>query len=295
MKRAIKNSSGGSMKNLFFTKRPPDSVFQVSSSKKILELSLFILIFFCHLSCTRSVKETSFTSEEKRRYEELFVDLMFYETGIYTLFGEKPITVSLLENSDKKEDPLYIDRSKNTQYILIKSWDLWLEKLKNLPMQNYLFVKKEIKDMPGIYNAFFVNIPATIRVLKEHYPLFKEELGLDFDPETIVYDLQKESSEFWDKAFQIESHISKGLLHGFGKENALKFASLAPDEMDGQLSNILLPYEEISTKNFNLPFFRYFKSPDPILEKYRKDRLKIQEFYQGKDLFDGTLEKLLEK
>lgn len=233
--------------------------------------------------------------EEKERYEELFLDLMLYETGIFTLYGDKPITVSLLEQSFAEKNPLYIDRTKKTKYSLIESWDLWVEKFATFNSSKFLFAKKEIPEMKGVYNAFFVNVPATVAILEKYYHEFTKLIGRDFDPKTVVYEISAEKSAFWDKAFELESHMTKGLLHGFEWENSKEFTALKPDEMKGRLSNILLPYEEISVENFNIPFFRYFKEHDPIVEKYKKQRQEIHGFFRGKTLFEGTMELLKDR
>lgn len=280
------------MKNFFFMNKSPYRVVSVCVMEILWQCLLLILIFFCQISCSRYQAHPLFTNEEKERYHELFVDMMLYETGIYTLCGDKPVSISLLEDCEEVEDLRYIDRTKEKKYRLIDSWDHWLAKLPELGISKFLFVKKEIEGMPNVYNAFFVNIPATIDVLHRYYDVFVEEVGFHFDPEKIVYEIQDKDSEFWNRAFLLHSHITKGLLHGFEYENATKFADLNPTQMDGQLSNILLPYEEINLYNFNLPFFRYFRKDDPVLAKYKREREKIRKYFKEKSLFDGTIELL---
>jgi hypothetical protein len=66
--------------------------------------------------------------------------------------------------------------------------------------------------------AFLVNIAATTYLLKNRYGEFRNFVGFDFDPLSIVFEIEDDESPFWNKVVTDEYFL--GLVLGYGDMNA---------------------------------------------------------------------------
>jgi len=166
--------------------------------------------------------------------------------------------------------------------------------------KKYLLVKKErpIEDVqkldPSIekmIDVTFVNIFETALTIQENYDLFKRAVGFDFDPLQVVFDLEDESSEFWNKIKGCEHSYLWGLLYGFGEKNTwgyfwkgrhiinaqthakeIGFADTISKQF--RCKKMPSPTEKnaFSVSKFPLPPFASFSKRDPIVTQYEKER-----------------------
>ncbi|MDP1609080.1 MAG: hypothetical protein Q8L98_07190 [Chlamydiales bacterium] len=184
---------------------------------------------------------------------------------------------------------------------IYEGWVIFNKALKNLEMKNYLLRVVPLR-CPDAYEITFINVSETIRVLTEHYDLFKKATNIEFDPHKIVLEAQDPQSTFWKRVFSMENHLAKGLLFGFGLKNSLlgdrKFSNALEKEggVDNQfialdVSTDPVEYGEGSINNFNIPLFGT-SSDDEIAEKYRREKKIIEEVYRNNDMKKVTFQRL---
>jgi hypothetical protein len=310
---------------------PPhkSSIFgcEVLNSQFFLVFWLTILISGCFSPHACSY----FSSAERARYEDFFRRLLFLEQGVYTLYGSKPMTEIILSPVSPEERLLLQERAfqqlslkeRSTllassfeyeeKYWFEETWSMWEEKLKTLPMHRYLFVERTIgipSDQRDRY-IYFVNILETAKVIRQHYPLFKEYVGFDFDPLAVVFEMKNPTSLFWTAIWGREvtdrSVCLMGILFGYGFENSYPFSwhftqGKNPEEIRfiqatlnrktpvttaGELRQFNPP------QKFPLPCYISFSDDDPHKEKYRQECAKIRQIYMQSDILSCTMQQLL--
>lgn len=198
---------------------------------------------------------SSISQEEHSWMNKFFRYLLIQECGIYTLWGNKPMTafeidlrseeelaslypdiplelitflIDLNTESGKlKYDQLSPEERKRVIFVdyddfeFISKWEKWSQKQKTLPIKNYILLKKENPKNSKLPIIFFINIKETTHILQKNYQLFKEVNGEDFNPLKTVCEIREEKSEFWDKVMADDR--CRGILFGFGEENAWSF------------------------------------------------------------------------
>jgi hypothetical protein len=173
----------------------------------------------------------------------------------------------------------------------VENWNL----IKKVPCSNrYLLVGKEgfsKKEKEGVFRIVFVDVLKTALVIQENYSLFKDFVGFDFDPVSVIMELKEDKSIFWDKLKGEESSFLWGILYGFGKENSLcylwKHKHKFLNKIESFDSEEFIPTP--SLRNFSIPAFASFFENDPVVKKYKNERNAIQKEYQGKDFLNHTL------
>jgi hypothetical protein len=205
---------------------------------------------------TQSQKLASFPQEitfvQKPEFiwiEKFFKDLMLKESGIYTLWGSKPMTVFgmrsltssdesdafseeeietaiLLITKDELQTKWYQeipqkmkDRAvilKNYTYDFHENWEKWKLLRKDINISKYLLCERENIRNCNLKTLVFVNILETAGLIQNNYDTFKGIVGYDFDPLSVIFELE-EQSDFWDKVLSNSQLL--GLLCGFGKRN----------------------------------------------------------------------------
>ncbi len=227
-------------------------------------------------------------------------------------------------SSIEKQEKAYLISEKDFIHNIEDLWGKWERIQHRFPLKKrFLLIKKERpkdhwKDVfptcRAVYDIFFVDILKTALVIQEHYGLFKQAVGFDFDPIEIVFQLEKEHSRFWDIIGGKDAWKYSplwGILYGFGKENSFSFLwknrhirNLHSNEQE-KLFALNLPkwsscpdspwFDDkngFSISNFGIPIFASFTENDPIIARYEAEREKIKKLYQGKDFVTYTLELL---
>lgn len=300
--------------------------------KKIILLKLFYLIFFFNfffISCSNPYNqdkkekknqssEILISKEEKIWMDKFFDDFFLDSSAIYTLFGTKPLSSKeiiyasrkdwgnavqpYLKNADIKEKERAYTAVKQycDDYDFHKNWEKWISFIKQHPKSPFLFIKRQTKTKE-IALGYILNIPEMVKTLLKNYDVFKKELGYDFDPISVTMDFENIDSPFWNQVFS--NHLLMGIIYGYGLKNSYLFsmemkkitefnedhslfASIKEKEKDEQepsLSHLLLP----KFRSYRLPF-----NDDPILEKYKLERKKIQKELNEKNFFQKSLHQL---
>lgn len=294
-------------------------------------LSLLLVIFFTH-SCSSPAKHTFFEKAEKDRYEEFFKRFLFLDSGVYTLYGSKPMTeiilcpespeekLALQEEALKKLSPEELEQFKASSfeyeenYWFEETWAMWEKQLATLPIKRYLFVERKIGIPPESQKnryIYFINIEETAKVLQSHYHLFKEYVGFDFDPLSVVFEVKKADSPFWnaiwDRPITDKNVCLIGILFGFGFENSYPFSWYFTEnpsvEKTAFIQTVLNGASSTTTPKelkqfhppncFFLPGYASFSQFDPHKEKYQKEYERIRQIYRHSDLIDCTMQQLL--
>ncbi len=273
-------------------------------------------------------KGYEFSEEECSLLDKFFRYLLLNESGAYTLLGTKPLTdvyicCETLEDQKERWDRLSEDEKLERVLILNQDdfndmdfYQTLSEKVKKnailVPERDYVFSLKEFIDnwsviekisispkyllirkqvSPNqIFRIVFVNVVETASVIQKHYKIFRDVVGFDFDPFSVVLELKKPKSLFWEKLGESGGAYTWGLLYGFGERNAFFYSSSEErPSFNGQTFNPLP-----STENVLLPSFISFSKDDPIVKRYEKERVGIKKAYEGKNFVHQTLLKLAE-
>lgn len=286
---------------------------------RIALLSLSIIVFSFLWTGCNAPKETSarsyeLTLDERKFLKEFFCDLLFGYDGAYTLFGTKPVSLSLIQTPATDEEiaewnAYYesLPEEEKTQMMMRKkrydfpaNYHKWQEIKHRFPIRQYLFGTFLLDDKTEI--ILFVNIEMTIRTLLEYYDDFRRVLGLDFDPLQVVFEVENSDSPFWKKV-AIEGHSLLGILLGYGRDNAWffewnmkyegeqnkigNFFRTLPSKFDGDR---YIRYPD--PQDFPLPIFKSFglHPNTQLISQYRKEQKQIKKLYRGKDDVDVALD-----
>lgn len=283
------------------------AIYTLVGSKPITCMSLFY----------QSIPEEELREQKREEYLYFLLnknkkqDMQFYKT------------LSLVE----KEEKAILVEDKNYIYEIEGLWEKWEQIQKRFALsQRFLLIKRErapenwkeiFPDCKAIYDVFFVNVFTTALIIQENYELFKKAVGYDFDPLEVVFELEQEHSDFWNKLQGKEGWRYStlwGLLYGFGRENAFSYywkgrsskesarpaqerlwAASLPSK--SSCSKGLFPEDKnaFTMANFTIPSFKSFIENDPVVARYELEKAKIERLYQGKDFVRCTLDLLTEK
>jgi hypothetical protein len=261
-------------------------IFTLLGSKPMTKIEII------HEDCNcKKLRWDSLTEEEKR--ERLLIinkddpqDIAFFKN----LSKDLRRKVILLPDSE-----YVLDQSK-----IIKNWGI-IEKL-NLS-KNYILKRKESSfntkyGTISITYVYFVNVAQTAYILQKHYDTFKNAVGFDFDPVSVVSEFKETKSNFWEALEGSEKALLWGLLYGYGYKNAYFFHHKNIKEHPMQEISQSFEYEEFSAnptiKNFPIPVFASFSKNDTVIKRYRKERNIIKKEYANRNFFGHTL-KILTK
>ncbi|MCI0381693.1 MAG: hypothetical protein L0207_01385 [Chlamydiae bacterium] len=243
--------------------------------------------------------------------EEFFNDLMFFERGIYTLWGSKPMTRVVLEHftQEELENRILTEEEKKTAFSLAKdytlpeNWEKWKKISSRFPLKRYLLFQSDWYNDPKATYVYFVDILKTTLVIQENYDTFRNAIGFDFDPTQVVFEMQDKNSKIWEKIRGGGHALLWGILFGYGKKNSYAFHwKYFKEGINNFFPSIKNKFSEhpfrglsnvrIDLNNFAIPSFISFEDQDEVVEKYKKERKRIRKIYKGKDFLDFTLEKI---
>ena len=276
------------------------------SPLKFLIALMSILMFY---ACSEVEHKNDLPIEEKIWMSRFFEHLLLDNHGIYVLCGSKPmVRFEMCLYTDKELSKLQdeVEENANVERIVIENYDFpenWLkwEKVRHqYGIRQFLLFKKDNPYDTKLPLIFFVNIFETALVLQENYSLFRKYIGEDFDSLEMVFDLQKDSSKFWDIVFERSELV--GLLYGFGLKNTLCFnwkhrenqANIQDfaHSLSFEFSNKIGNYGSATINTVSLPIFAEFDADGSMVHRYEAERKKIQKIYKNQDFVDCTIDRL---
>lgn len=219
-------------------------------------LSILIFIYGCSPNSKKPVaKQTTQAQDEHAWMSQFFRYLLIQECGIYTLWGDKPVTAFEVDLRSQEElASLYADiplelitipidlntesgrlkyeklsQAERERVIFVNyddleflsKWEKWNERQKTLPINNYILTLKENPKNEKLPVFFFINIKETALTLQQNYQLFKEVFGKDFDPLEVIFEIKERNSPFWGQVMVDDR--CRGILFGFGEKNSWCF------------------------------------------------------------------------
>ncbi len=288
--------------------------------KKIISFTRFTwcaIFFAIFLSSCGASKEEAFqvSRDEKKWLHDFFSEIMLDKSGVFTLWGSKPLTAIIIDHFTEEEMAEWVSTFSKEElkecrilesYDLPEHWEKWKQVASRFPMKRYLlFEAPWYSSSERCTSVFFVDVLKMALVLQENYEFFKNMGGMDFDPSEEVFEMEKASSPFWQAFRQNSTALHWGILFGYGKENAYAFywkhfahpkklddffISLQGNESDQYLTGKVT----IGLNNFELPSFVSFFDQDPVVERYKKEREQIKQTYKRDDFLQLTLKRLTE-
>jgi hypothetical protein len=179
----------------------------------------------------------------------------------------------------------HIDANK-----LPELWDKWIAWKEKHIGRRFLFAMRPLGE-ENLFSVGILNVQEAIWIMKEHYPVFREFVGREFDPMEVALEFENPNSLFWKEIEK--SHILQGILFGFGEKNAYFFdreregaklecisVGIVRDRRGGKIRVIPLPTFRSYYSNGDL---------DPVLERYREERKEIQKKLKRQNLVDAFL------
>ncbi len=244
--------------------------------------------------------------------EPFFKEFLLEGSAIYTLWGSKPITRCILYYYTEEEIQYWYDHmsdeEKKNSYVredphFEKNWENWEKVQDQFPMTRYLLFKTdnpiEPKTDPKTAMVYFVDILQTALTMLQHYEVFKEAVGAEFNPFDMAYDFKNKDSLFWQRV--TDNSALMGILFGYGVENSWMFhwKHFDHDEKNEHFAKALTPKSSDDSRrgkstlaDFPLPIFMVFNEKDKMVKKYQKEREEIKNIYKGQDFVELTLQKL---
>ena len=286
----------------------------MKNKKSVISLHFFIALMLMFWGCHSTSKASSkheLLPEEKIWMHRFFEHLLLDNCGIYTLWGSKPMVrfeMCLYSSEELSKLQDEVEENENAETVTIENynfpenWEKWEKIRDQFNIRRFLIFKRDSPDDPKLPWIFFVNIYETALVIQKNYPIFRKRIGEDFDSLDVVFELQEESSKFWDIVFEQSELV--GLLYGFGLENSLCFSWKYRDNkaniqdfahsLNSNFSIQRKNYGSATIHTFSLPIFAEFNKNHCMVNRYEAERKEIKKIYKNQDFVTYTLNKLTE-
>ena len=292
-----------------------NNLFHKYNRTLFLFSSTILLIFSsCQQKDSSKTAPADISQEERLWLTQFFSDLMFFENGIYTLWGaSKPMTIVQVDHYSEEEmkshyDSLTDDQKKNgcifEDYSFPETWEKWEKIQDRFPMNRFMLFKMDQLRDENTFFVLLVDVLKVANVIRENYDAFHKAIGFDFHPVEITLEMNQKDSVLMQALTGNNSHLF-GLLFGYGKENSYFFQWKNFDHPKScekfcekirinPSHNLFKGRIKLSIDNFYVPTFMSFNEIDPVIETYKQERQQIKEIYKGHDFLDTTLRRILE-
>ncbi|WP_148300673.1 hypothetical protein [Candidatus Protochlamydia sp. R18] len=183
--------------------------------KKLFICKLIVFTFFAHpLLHAHSVTEIlkSIPEDDREVLSRLFYQLMNNDHFAYTLFGDKPVSVTA--NFILTPYGNIFCRMKCGGYFWEK-WKVWKKYEHLFPMKNYLLLEESAQT--NTKNIFFINKKWFVKTICQHLKIFETILGENITPKNLLNKIERSQNFF---SVIKENPILLGILLGYGQHNA---------------------------------------------------------------------------
>lgn len=160
--------------------------------------------------------QTKLSSHDQKELENFFHILMDEDQFSYTLFGDKPVSLS----GDYIITPYEVILSGvPSGGIFWKRWGIWKEVAKELLIKKYSFIEEPAYNClnGNMGFVFFINKQAFLKTVNNHIQTFKNILGKDITAVKLLEEIEQR------QAFMMplnRSELLLGILLGYGEHNA---------------------------------------------------------------------------
>lgn len=279
----------------------------------------FLVIFHFYLVGQSSVREilNTMPKDEKEALEKLFYNLFNRNNFSYTLFGDKPLSLSAYFTTSFDHEGI----PSNRGISIWKKWAVWKKYAPSFPMTRYLLIEEPF-DRGDSKSIYFINKKSFVNKVNEHLNVFQEVLGENITGKLLLEKIEEDPKFLF---FLNDDSLLLGILLGYGEHNARLFNNrnkLSPfvfrKEFPTIPIKIPLPSEGFTSlqDEFNsyfsiltlfgdthyLPlmihsvhFVADHQHPETITlqNKYRKQRGKISAIYAKGNFLEITLSQLI--
>lgn len=177
-----------------------------------------LIAAFCLLLSANNYQRTqaaeignAIPKEDRETLKLFFQEIVYNEHFGFTLFGNKPI--SLTGYFDPIPFENYLQTHLNN--ILKNGWETWKKYCSIIPESNYLWLEETENDLKVIT---IINKIALLKTLEEHRILFLSVLGDAFSPQEFLQKLEEPNASLFQLIHEHEGLY--GICLGYGKTNA---------------------------------------------------------------------------
>lgn len=290
-------------------------------------ISLVLLFFMMFAGIQASALHTlhSISALERKELEVFFRNLFYYDLFAYTLYGDKPMSISdysLMDPSqqellkilplDQCCEEIMLEYSEPAKYLQ-QRWQLWKKYSHHLKIEKYVLIEKSILSRPRL---LLINKDAFIQVVNENLDLFRDVFGPNFIAANLLDRITHENTDLREILHDHQGLL--GILLGFGRHNSMLFYE--KDKIQKQLKMHKLNLKKawrlqkkLETIQIHMTHFhphdvyriastnrvQFFADPyhhETILLRNKYDELnkKILEISAKEDWFEQTIKQLLE-
>jgi hypothetical protein len=256
--------------------------------------------------------------QDKQQLENFFHIIMHSNSGCYTLFGDKPVTLSgdfILTSCNN------VLAGARCGGIFWKYWKTWEKYKSQLTIKNYIFFAEPSITCKNVVNVILINKKAFVKEVNQYIEFFNEKLGDISSAETFLKKIE-EQKRFASMIRNDE--MLWGILLGYGLENASLYARrdrierfINAEELPKIPENVPKPHrfssieDEYKFLDSKLQFFGDHSYSPFIInsisfvadldhpetqflkKKYHSFRSEISEIYSKGDFLEITLTQLL--
>lgn len=226
----------------------------------LLIFSFVLLPSYCHLK-EDAVKTFSFLAKQESQLEHLIKILICHDQFGYTLFGDKPVSISGYLGDEEFGNWFWHPMSTLKSFFPL--WKEWI-KQNNIHLSHFLLFEEKDFESENLHIINLVNKKAFLSKVKEHLGLFQEILGNDITPELLLEKVIRNQNLF--EALNKDEGLY-GILLGYGVYNSLQYKRY------WELAKILDPFYAKYYKSRLLCYPRSSSEFSSLKEEY-EDLLK---------------------
>ncbi|MGL5263228.1 MAG: hypothetical protein ACRDAI_01410 [Candidatus Rhabdochlamydia sp.] len=185
-----------------------------------LQLKAFLLWFFlAGLAFCFSPKKSSLSEKENILMEVLLQRMVFEEDFGYTLFGNKPVSLTGYSLKPYLNHPIFFE--EGSAFPFIEAWSILEKKVLCHLKGNYVILKQiDHARNHHVLQIIIINKSRFLETISEHLDLFCELIGKKITPKELLDEVILNQRSLWDI---LNNDALYGILLGYGKENSLAF------------------------------------------------------------------------
>lgn len=264
---------------------------------------IIVLLFFIAFTHLQGINIRKFldeiSSEDRSALCSLFSSLI-QDHFAYTLFGDKPISLSAHFVLTPWENTL---EKISSDGLFWNQWKVFQSYQNRLPLINFILIQEPSKSKNWqISNIILINKHAFITTVKSHLNIFESVLGHKINPQEMLKSIEERTISFADSINN--NQMLWGILLGYGTHNAALYNKQDREYLhvrdSAKYSQITL--QPIGDYNYSpqrigsVHFVADLEHPSTkiLQQKYQNLRGKISAIYAKGDFLEITLSKLTE-
>ena len=229
-----------------------------------LLIILFISLTFKNFAQNTKDILSKIPQSDRDALVSIFYRMMHADNLSYTLFGDKPISLSGDFNLTPYGNILWAKFQCGG--VFWKNWEIWEKHQNDFLIKNYLFIKEPSINSSDVTNIIFINKRQFIKIVDKHLDIFKDRLRRNLTGKSLLHEVE-EKRKFASIIHNDE--VLWGVLLGYGLHNAQlynerlkleKFINIEelpkiPEKKPSPRKNFTSIEEEYNFLNSQLEFF----------------------------------------